>query len=205
MTRSLMIAAILIAGMPLGACNDAGKRRADEAANSAEATIDSAGGKLENAADDARAALTPTPSAQDFVDTAAKSDAFEIAAARLAAKNSTTPEIKTFAAEMIKAHTGSTAKVKAAAGKAAPALKPDATLTHDQDEDLAELGRLKGAEFDKKYADGQVDAHEKALSLLKSYASGGEAASLKTVAGELVPTVEEHLKMARDLEKKTDR
>ncbi|MBH0014759.1 DUF4142 domain-containing protein, partial [Pseudoalteromonas sp. NZS100_1] len=81
-------------------------------------------------------------------------------------------------------------KIKAAAKAASPAITPNATLTKDQAEDLAELKTLKGAEFDKEYIDGQVDAHEDALDLMRKYAVDGNVVSLKQAAGEIAPVVE---------------
>lgn len=196
---------ILAAGLTLAACNQASERRTENAANSTMATAESAGDRIGNAAQNAMTAMRPTPSAQDFVNSAARSDAFEIAAAKLAANNGASAEVKAFAAQMIKAHTDSSARIKAAAAKARPVITPDATLTSDQKEELAELGRTKGAEFDEEYIDGQVDAHEDALALMRSYAAGGTDAGLKAVAGEIAPVVEGHFKMARDVEAKTDR
>lgn len=204
MKRMCVMAAVLIAGTSLAACNDTNRQRAEATMNSAEQMADTAGERIENAVDNTVAAIMPTPSPQEFVNRAAKSDAFEIAAAKLAAKNAASADVKAFAAEMIKAHTDSTAKVKAAASAAQPAITPDATLTAEENEDLVKLGRLTGAKFDEDYMDGQVDAHEKALSLMRSYASGGEVASLKAVAGEIAPVVESHLTMARDLKARTN-
>ena len=195
----------LIAGLTLAGCNQATERRAENVAGSAEATAEAVGDRIENAADNAIGAMKPTPSARNFVNQAVKSDAFEIAAAKLASTQAASPEVKAFAAQMVEAHTASTAKIKAAAGKAKPAIQPDPALTADQNEDLAELRKLTGARFDEEYVDGQVDAHEDALVLMRSYASGGTDTSLKAVAGAIAPVVEGHLKMARQLEAKTDR
>lgn len=196
---------ILATGLTLAACNEATEQRAGNAAASVEAAADATGDRIENAADNAMAAITPTPSAQEFVNKAAKSDAFEIEAAKLAAAMATSAEVKAFASQMIKAHTESSAKIKAASVKTKPAVTIDAALTADQKDDLAELKKLTGAKFDEEYIDGQVDAHEDALALMRSYASGGTDAGLKTAAGEIATVVEGHLKMARDLEAKTDR
>ena len=102
---------------------------------------------------------------------------------------------------MVAAHSDSTAKIKAAAKTASPAITPNATLTKDQSEDLAELKALKGTEFDKEYIDGQVDAHEDALELMRKYAADGTIASLKQAAGEIAPVVEKHLSSAKALDK----
>ena len=169
--------------------------------NTTSGAIDAAGNATSNALDAAGNALAPTPTGQDFADKAAKSDAFEIAAAKLAKTNAESADVKKFAATMIDAHTGSTAKIKAAAAKATPAIKPDPTLTSDQQSKLDDLGKLKGADFDKAYIDGQISAHEDALSLMKDYAANGDTPSLKTAAGEIAPVVQKHLDMVKALKK----
>ncbi|THD38360.1 MAG: DUF4142 domain-containing protein [Sphingomonas sp.] len=147
-------------------------------------------------------AMAPATPAQAFADKAAKSDAFEIAAAKLAETNAASAGVKDFARKMIKAHSDSTAKIKLAASSAAPAITPDATLTDDQKGKLDDLGKLKGADFDKAYMTGQVAAHEEALAAMKDYAATGDAPSLKKAAGEIAPVVEQHLTMARALASK---
>lgn len=196
---------ILAAGLTLAACNQASEQRSADALNSAKGVAENAGDRIENAAENAIDALKPTPDAQDFVNLAARSDAFEIAAAKLASANATSAEVKAFAVQMIKAHSESAAKIKAAAGKARPAVMLNPDLTAGQKKDLDELRQKKGAAFDEEYIDGQVDAHEDALALMRSYAADGTDAALKAAAGEIAPVVEGHLKMARALESKTDR
>jgi len=206
---TIAAACLIVAG-----CNQSTEQKAEQLGNKAEALAESAGAKIDqaahvaearidNAMDRVGAAVAPVPAPQEFVDRAAKSDAFEIQAAQMAAKNASSLEVKTFAQTMIKAHTDSTAKVQKAASTAK--LTPNATLTREQNEDITELGKLTGAAFDEEYMDGQVDAHEEALALMRSFAAEGADAGLKTVAGEIALVVEKHLTMARELDKKTDR
>jgi len=138
------------------------------------------------------------PSAdQVFANTAASSDAFEIAAAKLALTNAGSPGIKKFAQMMIDAHTESTAKLKTAAG--ATSVTPDPTLTQDQQQKLEALQALKGADFDRAYAAGQVGAHESTLAALKDYSANGAVPQFKAFATQLVPIVTAHLNMAKAL------
>lgn len=134
---------------------------------------------------------------QSFANAAASSDAFELESSKLAADKATAAKIKTFAQSMIKAHTESTAKLKAAA--AAPPVTPDARLTATQQQTLDELKAKSGAEFDTAYAKAQVDAHQAALDGLKAYSASGDVPSLKSFATELVPVVTAHLNMAKAL------
>lgn len=201
MHKTLTLAAMTSLSLALAACGPKAEKTADTVANAAGDTLEAAGNIASNAVETTGQALTPTPSGQDFVNKAAKGDAFEIAAAKLAATNASSAAVKDFAREMIKAHTESTAKIKKAAGEASPAITPDATLTTDQQGDLDALGKLKGTEFDEDYVDGQQSAHEDALSLMKDYAKDGDVASLKTAAGEIAPIVQKHLDMLKTLAK----
>jgi len=198
---SFTLATAASLALALAGCGQKAENTADSAASSAGNALDAAGNMASNAVEATTEALTPTPSGQDFVNKAAKSDAYEIASAKLAATNASSQAVKDFAAEMIKAHTDSTAKIKKAAGEASPPITPDATLTSDQQDDLAELGKLKGADFDEKYIDEQKDAHEDALSLMNDYAKNGDVPSLKTAAGEIAPVVQKHLDMVKGLDK----
>lgn len=141
-------------------------------------------------------APAPTPG-QTFANTAAASDAFEIAMSKLAADRGQSASVKKFATMMISAHTESTAKLKTAAGSAS--VTPDPTLSADQQSTLDTLGGLKGAEFDKAFAAAQVQAHQSTLDALKAYAASGDVAPLKSFAASTVPVVTAHLNMAKAL------
>lgn len=183
------------------ACSTEAQRDAEQFGDNAENAIENVATATDSALGNVGQRLTPTPSGQEFADMAARSDAFEIAAAKLAATNAQSPQIKAFAAMMIEAHTASTEKVSKAAGAANPALRPNTTLTKEQNDDLAELKALTGLKFDEEYIDGQVDAHEDALDLMRKYAADGTVPTLKTAASEIAPIVEKHLAEARALDK----
>ncbi|RVT93654.1 DUF4142 domain-containing protein [Sphingomonas crocodyli] len=200
MKKLILASSAALLALSVAACGPKTEQAAADATNTASDLADQAGAVAGNAMEDVQAAVTPTPTAQEFINTAAKSDAFEIESAKLAATNAASAEVKAFAADMITAHTKSSADIKAAAGT----LTPDAALTKDQQDDLAELKGLKGAAFDEEYIDQQVDAHEDALTLMQGYAKDGDNASLKTAAGAIAPTVSKHLEMIRALDAKKD-
>lgn len=185
----------ILSVIALAACGEKTQNSAENAVNATESAFSNAANATGNAIDNASLALTPTPTPQEFIDKAAKSDAFEVAAGQLAKTNGGTAAVKEFGQMMIDAHTTSTAGLKKAAG----ALKPDPVLTSDQKERLSDLGKLKGADFDKAYIDGQIDAHEDALALMKKYAADGTDASLKAAAKDMVPVVQGHLDRAHQI------
>jgi putative membrane protein len=193
-TASLVAIAAVLA---LGGCGPKSEKMEAAAQNGIDKAADTTSIAISNAADSVKEAVTPTPGAQDFTDKAAKSDAFEIASAKLAQAKAASPDVKSFAEMMVADHTASTAKIKKAASAAMPAVIPDATLTADQQGKLADLGKLSGKEFDKAYTDQQIDAHKDALSLMQLYADKGDVAPLKTAAGEIAPKVQTHLDKIR--------
>lgn len=136
---------------------------------------------------------------QAFASDAAASDAFEIQSSQLAAEKASSSKVKKFAAQMIEAHTSSTAKLKAAAAAATPAIAPVPQMTAAQQQTLETLRTKSGAEFDTAYIQAQADAHQMTLDRLRAYSASGAVPSLKTFATELVPIVTAHLNMAKGL------
>lgn len=148
-------------------------------------------------ANDLGANPTAAVSGQQFADMAAASDMFEIQSSRLALDKSKSDAVKTFARQMIDAHTQSSAKLKVAAAAATPPIKPAEQMPADKQAKLDALGAA--ADFDAAYIRDQTAAHEEALSMLQNYAAGGDAPSLKAFAAETAPIVSHHLEMARGL------
>ncbi len=131
--------------------------------------------------------------AQQFADTAAASDAYEVAAGKLAQNKATSQALKDFGAMMVKDHTDSTAKLKAAAAKADPKIAPNSAMTDEQKADLDVLKSAKGADFDAAYKSQQVAAHQKALGAVQGYADAGTVPTIKAWAQTVAPIVQTHL------------
>lgn len=176
---------------------------ADDSAAMGSANDDvpsAAANSASNTLNDIKTAVTATPEPQEFVDRAAKSDAFEIAAAKLARANAQSAEVKQFASEMITAHTKSTAMIKAAAVKAGNGITPHPDLTQDQQGKLDDLKKASRDKFDEDYISGQIAAHRDALALMQRYADSGTDAGLKDAAQQIAPVVQSHLDMARTID-----
>ena len=143
-------------------------------------------------------AAVPT-GGQAFANTAAASDAFEIATSQLAQEKAQSAAVKKFAGQMITAHTESTAKLKSVASGLATPITPDPTLTAQQQSVLDDLRTKSGAAFDQAYVAGQQAGHQQTLDALNTYAANGDVAELKSFAAGLSPTVAAHLNMAKGL------
>jgi putative membrane protein len=134
-----------------------------------------------------------------YVDAAGKSDMYEIESSRIAVQKSKTPAVKSFANMLIKHHQKTTAATMAAAKKAGmtpPPPAPDAGISAS----LAELNAAAPADFDRVYLAQQIPAHQAALDLHQSYASGGDQAPLRASAKAAVPIVQQHIDAAMKLQ-----
>lgn len=191
MTRHLLIAGAAIAALSLAACGQ--KTETKGAATPAEqaATPD---------ANPAATIATPADeaSAPVFVEKASASDLFEVEAAKLAQATSKNAEVKKFAADMIAAHTKSTAALKKAIADAGQTTLVVVTvLPADLQAKLDDL--KKAANFDKAYLENQVDAHQGALNLMQRYAQDGDVPAIKAFAAATAPVVQQHYDHAKTL------
>lgn len=198
MNRHIMFGAAAIAALSLAACG----QKTDETKGAATPAEQAA------TPDANPAATVPTPAdetkADVFAMKAADSDMFEIAAAKLAATRSTNPSVKKFAAAMEKAHAATTAELKSAIAASGATITLPTMLSEDAQGKIDDLTKADAKDFDKKYADGQVDAHQSALNLLQRYAQDGDTPAIKAFAAATAPKVQEHLNMAEGLKKGFD-
>jgi putative membrane protein len=200
---TILAAAVLVPSvLTLSACNKSG--------SSAPATSDTSSAVASSsapvaAAEDATAgavgqvAAATTLTAQGFVNAAGVSDMYEIQAARIAQQKSANPAVKKFAAHMIHDHTGSSDKLKALLAKGDIKAVPPADLDERRKGLLDNLNAAGPQDFDKTYVDQQVAAHEEAVTLFKGFAAHGDNEALKGFAATVLPTIQDHLAMIKDL------
>lgn len=143
--------------------------------------------------------LRVSPSTADFVRTVALSDMFEIQSARLALERSTDATVRAFAERMLKDHQATTTQLKEAIGGRSGIGAPPTALDQAHETKLDQLRNLKGLGFDRQYRTEQIAAHEDAVSLFTRYSEGKEDQALRDFATHALPTLTEHLRMARAL------
>lgn len=122
----------------------------------------------------------------------------EIEQAKLARAKSKNPQVQKFSAMMI-AHHGE-AKQKQAKLKLAPADSAVSTkLLEDGNQVLAALKDSKGADFDRRYFEAQVDGHRKVLEAINNeLLPNVKNPDLKAYLEDIKTKVEQHLQAARD-------
>jgi len=150
-----------------------------------------------NAATDNEAAVALPTDAAGFATAVAATDLYEIESAKLAVAKSASGEVKAFAQHLRSDHEKSTAELKAAAAAAKVTVTP--ALDSEKQAMLDRLKAASGAEFDRLFVEQQRTAHQKALNLLQSYASGGDTAELKDFATKTSAAVKGHLDHANSI------
>ncbi len=146
-------------------------------------------------------ALAIAPKTQDFVSLAGQSDMLEIESSKLALQKSDNAKTKTFAQKMIDDHTATSTELKGLVSGGKVKVSAPSSLDKTHQAKLDKLTKLQGKDFTKQYDDMQVSAHKDAVSLFERYSKDGDNADLKAFASKTLPKLQEHLKMAQDLDK----
>jgi putative membrane protein len=133
-----------------------------------------------------------------FMTDLAQGNLGEIDAGRLALEKSQTPEIRQFAQQMLDDHAQALGEVEALAQRKA-VLLPDGASSVAKAKLMA-LKALSGQLFDREYArHAGVGEHEKTTRLLRQIAADAQDPELRTLATRLLPVMETHLALARQL------
>lgn len=133
-----------------------------------------------------------------FMTMASQVNASEIAAGRLATERASSPQVKQYGQRMIDDHTKAQNELKQLA------QQKGVTLPNRPDEMhmmmAAHLSELSGAMFDREYISGMTGDHAKVVSIFQDKAKLASDPDVKAWAGRMVPILEEHLRMARELD-----
>jgi putative membrane protein len=145
----------------------------------------------------AAAANTATSEEPDkaFLTTAIRDGLAEVELGKLGAQQGSAAEVKQFAEQMVKDHQAANEKLMAAAQGATPSPDKKAQTA------LGKLKGMSGAKFDQAFMRQMVEDHVKAVALFQREAKSGKDEQVRNLAGEILPTLEEHLRMARSTDK----
>jgi putative membrane protein len=110
--------------------------------------------------------LGTSPSTKDFVTEAANSDMLEIESSKLVSAKADAKD-KTFAEQMIKDHTATSAELKGLVSSGKVQANLPSVMDKAHGAKLDKLNSLNSAAFIKAYEDMQVSAHKDAVPLLR--------------------------------------
>ncbi|MBS3018567.1 hypothetical protein DJFAAGMI_01299 [Comamonas sp. PE63] len=134
-----------------------------------------------------------------FMKQAAQNNQAEIESSQLATKKASQAQVKAFATKMVEDHskTGKELESLAAAKDVTLPKLPSA----EQTDKLKLLEAAQGETFDRLYSESMgVRAHVETVDLFRKASQQVQDPQLKSFVTSTLPTLEHHLKMARDLQ-----
>jgi putative membrane protein len=146
-----------------------------------------------------KASSTPSPSATKakikplsskdtkFLSNAAASDGWEMKTGQLAENKAQNPATKQLAARMVSDHSKSNAELTGLAGKKGLSISIGG----------AKAQQINGPNFDKSYLNLLQQDHEEAIASFTKEAQSGDDPDIKAWAKKMLPTLKEHLSMAK--------
>lgn len=135
---------------------------------------------------------------QDFVKEAASGGMTEVRLGELAQARGSSEAVKSFGKRMVDDHTKAGDELKSAAGRANLKV-PDKANAKDE-ATYNRLSKLSGAEFDREYSKEMVSDHTHDVSEFRKEVSSGRDKDVKSFASQTLPTLQAHLKQARDMQ-----
>ena len=134
---------------------------------------------------------------QQFVRHAARDGLAEVQLGQMAAEHATNPEVQRFGQRMVTDHTKANQELMTLAQSKNISIPKETDKKHKKT--AAALAKKQGASFDREYMHDMVTDHEKAVQFFTTEANERRDADIKAFAGKTLPTLQEHLQMARQL------
>jgi putative membrane protein len=149
------------------------------------------GAKAQTGGDQSSGALTQAD--RTFFTTASESGHKEVALAQLAQQKAASPSVKTLAERLQKDHTQANQELMTLAQSKNVTLP----AAPDHKAHMAKFEKLEGAAFDRAYSNQMVQDHTNSVALF-SRAAKSKDADVRAFAEKTLPTLREHLKMAKE-------
>jgi putative membrane protein len=136
---------------------------------------------------------------QKFVAEAAAGGTAEVELGKLATERATNPDVKSFGQRMVDDHSKAGTELKELAASKKIALRTDLDPKEKALRDR--LMKLQGPAFDRAYMDAMVKDHETDVRAFQQESKSGGDPEIKAWAQKTLPTLEEHLRIAREADR----
>jgi putative membrane protein len=134
-----------------------------------------------------------------FLRSAAEADMTEAHVGKMAQDKSSADSIKNFGQSLVQDRTKAYEELTALANKTGVNIPKGIDIRRIRT--IEDLTREKGSAFDRDFAMHEVQDHRRTIAEFKREADKGRNADLKAYAQKMIPTLEEHLRKAEELEK----
>lgn len=146
-------------------------------------------------------ATDPLAGDKRFIKQASEDSMIEVELGKLAAEKGSSDAVKQFGQRMVDDHgkVGKLVEQLAGAGKIEVATEMPRKGKKAQEK----LAKLSGAEFDREYAKTMAKGHKKNVKAYEKQAKSGQIPEVKEFASKVLPSLQEHQKLAQQLEVST--
>ena len=135
-----------------------------------------------------------------FMQKAAQGGMAEVELGKLAEENAQSQDVKAFGKRMVEDHSKAGDQLKQVASQEGVTLPSD--LDAKDKATKQRLSQLHGDAFDKAYMKDMVTDHREDVAEFKHESNAGRDPQVKEWATQTLPTLEEHLKMAEQVDAK---
>ena len=147
---------------------------------------------------DTTSANTKSSADENFAKKAAEGGMAEVKLGQLAEEKGSSPAVKNFGRRMVQDHSKANNELKDATSKENIPLPNEMDKSDQATYDR--LSKLSGDAFDRAYARDMVKDHSKDVSEFQKEAKNGKDESIKNFAAQTLPTLQNHLDQARQME-----
>jgi len=137
---------------------------------------------------------------KEFIMKAAQGGMAEVAGGQTAATNGASADVKSFGNRMVQDHGKANDELKQLATAKGLTLPAETDADHKQKLDA--MAKKTGKDFDKAYMSDMVADHEKDVAEFQNASQNAQDPDLKNWASKTLPTLQDHLKMAKDINAK---
>ena len=132
-----------------------------------------------------------------FMKKAAEGGLAEVQLGQLAQQNGQSQDVKNFGQKMVTDHTKANDQLKQVASQEGVTLPTDVSSKDRAEYDR--MSKLNGEAFDKAYARMMVSDHKKDVAEFQREANSGSDPQMKNFASQTLPTLQDHLRMAEQM------
>lgn len=135
-----------------------------------------------------------------FVAEAASGGLLEVELGNYVAQAGSSPDVKAFAQRMVTDHTKVNDELMSIAEN--KQIKVPKEMNKKHMKTVQNLKKKQGADLDKAYMKEMVKDHKEDIKKFNAQAKEGKDPELKAFAAKTVPVLQEHLKLAQDIQSK---
>jgi putative membrane protein len=133
-----------------------------------------------------------------YVEKAARGGTEEVELGQIAQQKGVNPSVRSFGERMAADHGKANTELTRLATTKGATLPTQ--LSHHERSTIDDLQKASGADFDKTYAKAMVKDHKHDIKEFESMAKNAQDPELKAWAEKTLPTLQEHLRMAEEME-----